>query len=49
VETMSALCGNVVPIKKLLLWMEMARQELLDPTSKIPLEAWQKVLRDLSS
>lgn len=49
VDTMAGLCGNVVPMKKLLLWMEMARQELAEPNGTIPLEAWQKVLQDLSS
>jgi hypothetical protein len=50
VETLVSLCGSaVVPVKKLLLWMEMARQELAEPNGPIPLEAWQKVLRDLSS
>lgn len=46
---MSSLCGAVVPVKKLLLWLEMARQELDEPCAKIPLASWQKVLRDLSS
>ncbi|KAF6256958.1 N-ethylmaleimide sensitive fusion protein [Scenedesmus sp. NREL 46B-D3] len=50
VETLVSLCGSaVVPVKKLLLWMEMARQELAEPNGPIPLEAWEKVLRDLSS
>jgi hypothetical protein len=53
---MTSLSGStMVPMKKLLLWLEMARQELQsnDPStsssSKIPLAAWTKVLRDLSS
>eukprot|EP00878_Enallax_costatus_P019245 GHUV01020299.1.p1 GENE.GHUV01020299.1~~GHUV01020299.1.p1 ORF type:complete len:671 (+),score=177.44 GHUV01020299.1:714-2726(+) len=49
VSIMTDYCGNVVPIKKLLLWLEMARQELDEPNSTIPLSAWDKVLRDLSS
>ncbi|WIA31160.1 hypothetical protein OEZ86_001171 [Tetradesmus obliquus] len=50
VETLVSLCGSaVVPVKKLLLWMEMARQELAEPNGPIPLEAWQKVLRDLAN
>eukprot|EP00879_Flechtneria_rotunda_P013941 GHRR01014560.1.p1 GENE.GHRR01014560.1~~GHRR01014560.1.p1 ORF type:complete len:485 (+),score=178.54 GHRR01014560.1:1437-2891(+) len=49
VEAMTTLCGSVVPMKKLLLWLEMARQELQEANSKIPLSAWQKVLQDLSS
>lgn len=49
VSIMNDYCGNVVPIKKVLLWLEMARQELDEPTSFIPLPAWDKVLRDLSS
>lgn len=49
VDTLSTYCGKEVPIKKLLLWLEMARQELPDPTAKIPLAAWQTVLSDLSS
>jgi hypothetical protein len=46
---MSSLCGSVVPIKKLLLWLEMARQALDAPGGPIPLPAWRKVLADLSS
>jgi hypothetical protein len=38
-----------VPIKKLLLWLEMARQSLPDPGAPIPLAAWTTVLQDLSS
>lgn len=49
VDTLATYCGKEVPIKKVLLWLEMARQELPDPTSKIPLAAWQTVLQDLSS
>jgi vesicle-fusing ATPase len=52
VEAMSSLVGSsMVPLKKLLLWLEMARQQLPDDAAggKIPLSAWMKVLRDLSS
>lgn len=49
VDTLSAFCGKVVPIKKLLLWIEMARQGLGGPRDKIPLAAWHTVLQDLSS
>jgi vesicle-fusing ATPase len=49
VDALGTYCGKEVPIKKLLLWLEMARQELPDPTAKIPLAAWQTVLQDLSS
>jgi hypothetical protein len=49
VDTLTTYCGKEVPIKKLLLWLEMARQELPDPTAKIPLAAWRTVLQDLSS
>jgi hypothetical protein len=45
---MEALTGSEeVPIKKLLLWLEMARQELPDPAAKITLQAWTKVLQNL--
>jgi hypothetical protein len=47
---MIALTGSEdVPIKKLLLWLEMARQELPDPAGKISLHAWTKVLQNLST
>lgn len=49
VDTMTSLCGAVVPIKKLLLWLEMARQDLAEPNGTTPLAAWEKVLQDLSS
>lgn len=49
VDTLATYCGKEVPIKKLLLWLEMARQDLPDPSAKIPLAAWQAVLQDLSS
>ncbi len=38
---------QVVPIKKLLLWVEMARQEV-PAGQKLPLLRWEQVLRDLS-
>ncbi len=49
VDTLSSFCGKVVPIKKLLLWVEMARQALPEGAGKIPLAAWHTVLQDLSS
>lgn len=48
-DSLATLHGKVVPIKKLLLWVEMARQELPPGTTKIPLARWNAVLRDLSS
>jgi vesicle-fusing ATPase len=48
-------CGREVPVKKLLLWLEMARQALPDGGGsgggggKIPLDTWEAVLQDLSS
>jgi hypothetical protein len=38
---------QVVPIKKLLLWLEMARQEV-PQGQKLSLQKWEQVLRDLS-
>jgi hypothetical protein len=49
VDTLARYCGREVPIKRLLLWLEMARQSLPDPAARIPLPAWQAVLQDLSS
>lgn len=50
VDIMVALTGSEdVPVKKLLLWLEMARQELPDPAGKITLQAWTKVLQNLST
>jgi len=50
VDIMVSLTGSEeVPIKKLLLWLEMARQELPDPQGKISLQAWTKVLQNLSA
>ncbi|KAI8476967.1 MAG: N-ethylmaleimide sensitive fusion protein [Monoraphidium minutum] len=49
VDALATYCGKEVPIKKLLLWLEMARQALPDPAARIPLAAWQTVLQDLSS
>lgn len=39
---------KLVPMKKLLLWLEMARQDL-EPGEKISLDRWHETLRDLSS
>jgi vesicle-fusing ATPase len=47
VDALTTLCGKSVPMKKLLLWLEMARQEADGAT--IPLRRWQAVLQDLSS
>jgi hypothetical protein len=49
VDTIARYCSKEVPIKKLLLWLEMARQSLPDPGARIPLDAWTTVLQDLSS
>lgn len=52
VEALGSFCGRAVPIKKLLLWVEMARQQLPEGAAEgapIPLAVWQTVLRDLSS
>lgn len=51
VDIMVTLTGSEeVPIKKLLLWLEMARQELPDPSQgKISLQAWTKVLQNLGT
>lgn len=48
-DTLATFCGKTVPIKKLLLWVEMARQALPEGAGKIPLAAWHTVLQDLSS
>lgn len=37
-----------VPIKKLLLWLEMAKQDVAEG-QKVPISRWAQVLRDLSS
>ena len=47
VEILTSHCGKTVPIKKLLLWIELAKQNV-EPGQKIPLERWQETLRDLS-
>jgi vesicle-fusing ATPase len=39
---------QVVPMKKLLLWVELAKQDL-QAGEKIPLPRWEQVLQDLSS
>lgn len=47
---MVALTGTEdVPIKKLLLWLEMARQEPGDGSGKVTLQAWTKVLQNLTT
>lgn len=48
VEYLTSITSKQVPIKKLLLWLELARQDV-QPGEKIPLDKWQTVLRDLSS
>ena len=48
VEALNTSVGKAIPIKKLLLWVEMARQDAA-PGARIPLERWQQVLEDLSS
>mmetsp|Transcript_11657 Transcript_11657/g.20672 ORF Transcript_11657/g.20672 Transcript_11657/m.20672 type:complete len:723 (-) Transcript_11657:92-2260(-) len=48
VETLGAHYGKTVPIKKLLLWVEMAKQDV-EKGQRIPLLRWQETLRDLSS
>ena len=47
-EALSSTCGRSVPIKKLLLWVEMARQEV-EAGETLSLARWQQTLRDLSS
>lgn len=49
ISHLSSICGSSVPIKKLLLWLEMARQESVDGASTISLDTWETKLRDLSS
>jgi vesicle-fusing ATPase len=47
VEALTSTTSKLVPIKKLLLWLEMAKQGL-EPGQKIPLPVWRQVLADLS-
>uniref|UniRef100_A0A7R9YT48 Vesicle-fusing ATPase n=1 Tax=Chlamydomonas euryale TaxID=1486919 RepID=A0A7R9YT48_9CHLO len=47
VQALTAATSAVVPIKKLLLWLEMAKQDV-EPGMKIPVETWRTVLADLS-
>ncbi|KXZ46923.1 hypothetical protein GPECTOR_39g417 [Gonium pectorale] len=47
VDLLTTISAKVVPIKKLLLWTEMARQEVADG-QKISLARWEQALRDLS-
>ena len=49
VEALGSATGRSTPMKKLLLWLEMARQEEVAPGGRIPLARWQQVLADLSS
>jgi vesicle-fusing ATPase len=48
VERLTSICGKEIPLKKLLLWLEMARQEVA-PAQRISLERWEQTLQDLSS
>lgn len=48
VERLTSICGQEVPLKKLLLWLEMARQEVA-PGQRICLERWEQTLEHLSS
>eukprot|EP00798_Chlamydomonas_sp_ICE-L_P014964 gene14964-21021_t len=47
VDCLASHAGKRVPLKKLLLWVEMAKQGL-EPGAFIPLDQWSQVLRDLS-
>ncbi|KAG2433336.1 hypothetical protein HXX76_008400 [Chlamydomonas incerta] len=47
VDLLTSIHSKVVPMKKLLLWVEMARQDVPEG-QKIPLARWEQVLRDLS-
>uniref|UniRef100_A0A7S0RIV4 Vesicle-fusing ATPase n=1 Tax=Chlamydomonas leiostraca TaxID=1034604 RepID=A0A7S0RIV4_9CHLO len=48
VDALTTHCGKTVPIKKLMLWIELAKQDV-EKGKKIPLSRWQETLRDLSS
>lgn len=50
VEALAMVTGSskAVPIKKLLLWVELAKQDV-EPGKRVPLAKWKQVLRDLSS
>ena len=47
VEALTSATSKLVPIKKLLLWLEMAKQDVA-PGQRIPLARWRQVLSDLS-
>ncbi|GIL90412.1 hypothetical protein Vretimale_18282 [Volvox reticuliferus] len=47
VNLLTTVNSKVVPMKKLLLWLEMARQDVQDG-QKLSLERWEEVLRELS-
>ncbi|GLI63735.1 hypothetical protein VaNZ11_006800 [Volvox africanus] len=47
VNLLTTISSEVVPIKKLLLWVDMARQGVQDG-QKISLQQWEEVLRKLS-
>ena len=47
VEALTSTTSKHVPIKKLMLWLEVAKQDVA-PGQKIPLDRWRQVLSDLS-
>lgn len=47
VEALTSTTSKLVPIKKLLLWLEIARQDV-PAGQKIPLSKWKQVLSDLA-
>lgn len=47
VEALTSTTSKLVPVKKLLLWLEIARQDV-QPGQKIPLTKWKQVLSDLA-
>ncbi|KAG2487773.1 hypothetical protein HYH03_013618 [Edaphochlamys debaryana] len=47
VDLLTSICAKVVPMKKLLLWVEMARQDVPEG-HKLTLQKWEQALRDLS-
>jgi vesicle-fusing ATPase len=50
VEALTSATGkSVVPIKKLLLWLDVAKQDSQDsPGQKVTVAKWRQVLSDLS-
>lgn len=48
VETLTSLCSRNVPVKKLMLWVEMAKQNV-EEGQRLNIDIWQQVLRDLSN